>query len=495
MWYGVSNIAARLLTYVLTPYLTYFVFNSEAGKAEFGRYSFVYLLLPLLNVVYTYGMETAYFRYSQSEDHTRLYRTQISAILLTTLFFSGLLWLFELPLARFANLERNPEYVMWSGAIVGLDAITALPFARLRRENKPRKYALIKVAGIVVFVGVILVLFSIGKNPSSLNPALAYWLDRHWGTGFILFANILQALTSLALLSGALREYRPAMDLKLIRQLLPYSLPILITGFAGSINDNLNRVMFDKLYPAVDPDAALKELGEFTAAVRLSILINLSIQAFKMAAEPFFFSISQNKNAPETYARIMKWFVIVLCLMYLLVALFMDVWKYFVGEEYRDALSLVPVLLLSYVFLGIYYNLTVWYKLTDRTQYGMYIMLIGSVFTIVFNALFIPAWGYAACAWGALLCYGLMMVLSYAWGQRFFPIPYATKRMLTLLGGVVALTAAATWASARLPSAGMRLLLGSVLMAIYILFLSRLERQEFKAIASMVRQRTSRARV
>src|SRR5205085_598642 len=219
-----------------------------------------------------------------------------------------------------------------------------------------------------------------------------------------------------------LKDYRPSFDSEVFSKVFKYGFPILIAGFAGQINDSLNRVMFQKLYPGSDTET-LRLVGFYTAATRLAIVINLVIQAFKLAAEPFFFSISQEKNATSTYARVMKWFVILLALMFLNVMLYLDIWKYFVHKGYREALDVVPVLLLSYIFLGIYYNLTVWYKLTDKTHFGTYIMLCGAFVTILFNWLFIPTLSYYACAWGTLLCYGVMMFLSYYWGQKYYPIP------------------------------------------------------------------------
>jgi len=481
MWYGVSNIAARLLTYLLTPYLTYVVFTSgSSGQAEFGRYSFIYLLFPLMNVLYTYGMETSYFRFSQTEDQQKLYRTQFTSMLLSTGFLTLLLIVFRQPLAVFANVEQHIEYIGWCAAIISLDALSALPYARLRKENRPRRYAATKVLGIVVFVATIFILFSFGESLSQLHPAFRSWYQNHWGLGFILFANLLQAALTLLLLSKELRGIKLQIDPAILKRVLIYGLPILITGFAGNINEQIGRVMFEKMYPVKSSEESLRLLGIFTATVRLSIMINLAIQAFKMAAEPFFFSVSKDKNAPETYARVMKWFVIALGVMFLSVALFLDVWKYFVGPEFRDALALVPVLLLSYVFLGIYYNLTVWYKLSDKTQYGMFIMLIGAVVTIVFNYLLIRDWGYAACAWGALLCNGVMMVLSYYWGQKFYPIPYNTGKLLGYLGIMLTLFLVQAGVSSFSDHAAIRLLTGLLLFLIFLVIVVKRERTELK---------------
>ncbi|MBS1589930.1 MAG: oligosaccharide flippase family protein [Bacteroidetes bacterium] len=474
MWYGVSNIAARLLTYLLTPYLTYTLVGAR-GQLEFGKYSFVYAVIPILNVLYTYGMETAYFRYSQTEDNKQLYGTQLTAMLISTGLFSLLLWVFSAPVSVFANIQDHPDYVGWCALIVGLDAISALPYARLRKENRPRKYAVTKVAGIVVYVVSVVALFSAGK---SIVGETLY--NRYWGLGFILFANVLQSVVTLLLLFKELKDYRPMINKVLLSRVLLYGFPILIAGFAGTINDTLNRVMFQKLYP-VSEDESLRMVGIYTAAVRLSIMINLAIQAFRMAAEPFFFSMAKEKNAPETYARVMKWFVIALCVMFLSVMLYLDIWKYFVGRDYRNALNLVPVLLLSYVFLGIYYNLTVWYKLTDKTRYGAYIMLIGSVVTVAFNWILIPTWGYDACAWGTLACYGTMMVLSYAWGQKYYPIPYDLKKLLGYLSVMLILFFVQKSITGFTAMISLRIISGTLLFMAFFLFIFKREKAELKS--------------
>jgi O-antigen/teichoic acid export membrane protein len=481
MWYGVSNIAARLLTFLLTPYLTHML-TGDKGHLEYGLYSNIYVIFPIMNVLYTYGMETSFFRFSMTEDKTLLYRTQVSAMLFSTLLLTGLLYIFRSPVADFAELGTHVEYVGWCAIILGLDALSALPYARLRKDNRPRMYAFTKVVGIVVFVVTIVFLFSFGGKIAAGTPgsAFAIWYKEHWGVGFILFANMLQAIVTLALLFNELKDYRPAFDAAIFRKVLIYGFPILIAGFAGQINDSLNREMFLKLYPG-SKDQSLILLGFYSAAIRLSILINLVIQAFRLAAEPFFFSIAKEENARNTYARVMKWFVIILALMFLNVVLYLDVWKHlFLHREYWVALDVVPILLLSYVFLGVYYNLTVWYKLTDKTQYGTYIMVIGSVVTIVFNWLLIPVWGYHACAWGTLLCYGVMMVLSYYWGQKYYPVPYDLPRLLKYVGLMLVLFFINYGMSKVIASAVLHILCGTVLFAVYLYYIYTQERTELR---------------
>lgn len=479
IWYGVSNIGARLLTYLLTPYFTYTLTSTE-GQIAFGQNGYIYAIFPIMNVLYTYGMETAFFRFSTTEDNKKLYNTQVTSMLLTTLFFTALLLVFKEPLTSFAELGAHTEYIGWCAAIIGLDAISALPYARLRKENRPRKYAFTKIAGIMVYVTSIVFLFSFGDEIAASDPDSAFsnWYQHHWGIGFMLFANLLQSAVTLLLLFKELADFRPVVDKALLKKILVYSLPILITGFAGTINDTLNRVMFQKLYSA-DSTESLRQLGFYTAAVKLAVMINLAIQAFKLAAEPFFFSISKEQDAQHTYARVMKWFVILLALMFLNVTLYMDIWKLFVGE-YTQALDVVPVLLLSYVFLGIYYNLTVWYKLTDKTRYGMYIMVIGAVITIVFNWLLIPVWGYYACAWGTLLCNGVMMWLSYYWGQQYYRIPYATGKLLSYLGMMLLLYFVQYGISMLTEVFIVRFVTGTVLFVSYLLYIFRREKNEMR---------------
>lgn len=478
-WYGISNIAARLLTYLLTPYLTYTLIG-PAGQVEFGKQAFFYALFPVLNILYTYGMETSYFRFSMKEDSRKVYQNILSLLGLSTLVFTLLILVFDHLLAEFAEIPGRTEYIYWAAGIIGLDALAALPFARLRLENRPRKYALIKVVGIVVFVGLIVTQFQWGGAMAAEggDHFMARWYDRHWGLGFILFANLVQAALCLILLYKEwIRDFRFSLDPRLLGQILPYGLPILLAGFAGTINDSLNRVLFQKLYPA-DPQESLRQLGFFTAALRLSIVMNLMIQAFRLAAEPYFFSISAQENARLVYARVMKWFLILVSIAFLHVTLFIDLWQYFISPEYRQALDLVPVLLFAYMLFGVYTNLTIWYKLTDRTRYGAYIMGIGAVVTGIICYLGIPVWGYYACALAMVASHGVMVVLAYVWGQKYYHIPYRVPYLLRLLMGMGLLFFFHWGLIQQVDSLLIRLGSASLLFLAYLYWIYRLEREE-----------------
>ena len=487
VWYGLSNVVARLITYLLTPFLSR-VLTGARGALEAGSYTTVYGLLPLLNVLFTYGMETAFFRFSSSDNRSTLYRTQTSALLFSSLLLCTAMVVFAAPLAAFAEVPGRTDYVWLCAAIVGMDTLAALPYARLRGEGKPRKYAAIKVIGIVVFVGTIVALFSIrGWVEDNPRAVFSIWWQRYWGLGFILVANTLQSLLTLLMLGKELSDYRPQLDRAVLGKVLRYGWPILLTGFAGLFNDSLNRIMFVKLHDA-SREENLKLIGQFGMATRLAVMVNLAIQAFRMAAEPFFFSIAANEDARNTYARVMKWFVILLGGMFLSVALFLDVWKHFLGRGFRQDIGLVPVLLMSYVLLGIYYNLTVWYKNTDRTIYGTYTVCIGAVVAILINVIFIPRIGTAACAWSMLASAAVMVAVSYAWGQKFYPVPYAMGKLLGYLVLALLLWGVQRGVMEFAEERWMRVASGVVLMGVFGATISWAEREE---IVSIVKRRSA----
>jgi O-antigen/teichoic acid export membrane protein len=474
-------VVARLITYLLTPFLTR-VLTGARGALEYGTYTTIYSWLPLLNVLFTYGMETAFFRFSSSENKSSLYRTQTSALLLTTLLLCALMIVFATPIADFAEVPGRADYVWICAAIVGMDTMAALPYARLRGENKPRKYAAIKVVGILVFVGTVVALFSMrGWVESNPGGAFSAWWSQYWGLGFVLVANAVQSALTLVMLSKELADFRLQIDRTVLNKVLRYGWPILLTGFAGLFNDSLNRVMFVKLHDG-SREENLKLIGQFGAATRLAVMINLAIQAFRMAAEPFFFSLAGKEDAPRTYARVMKWFVILLAGMFLSVALFLDVWRHFLGRGFRGDINLVPVLLMSYVLLGIYYNLTVWYKNTDRTIYGTYTVCIGAAVAILINVLFIPRIGTAACAWSMLASAVVMVAVSYAWGQKFYPVPYGVGRLVGYLVFAVMLWGVQYWVMAFTDIAWLQVASGLVLMVVFGAAVWRTESVEIRSM-------------
>jgi O-antigen/teichoic acid export membrane protein len=438
LWYGASSIAARFLNYLLTPYLTY----ALSGPA-YGEMSLVYALIPFLNIIFTYGLETAYFRYSRNkEQEADVYNTSMVSLVTSTVVLTAVLLLFRNQLATLIGVEQHPEYLTWSAYIIALDALTALAFAKLRYEGRPRKFALVRIAGIIINIAFTFFFLSICPKIQKEDPNsfIGSFYNPNIGVGYVIIANLIQSFFTLLLLSKEFFSFKWKFNTKLWKEIILYSSPLILAGFAGMINETFDRIMLKWWTSAPTETAAKIEVGTYSACYKLSILITLAIQAFRMAAEPFFFSVANGQQPQRIYARVMKFFVITICFMFLAVALFLDVWKYFIqNKTFWDGLKVVPILLLANMFLGIYYNLSVWYKLSNKTSAGAWITIIGALITLIINYLFIPKFGYMACAWATFFCYGSMMAVSFVWGQKEYRIPYATKKLITYIVIVVLL--------------------------------------------------------
>ncbi len=438
LWYGIPTIASRFLGYLMNMALPFFVAMPEK-TADLVQ---VYTIIPFLNVLYAYGMETAYFRFSQTHDKQKLYSTLSISLFFSTLFFSAILLLSKTSIASLADLNDHPEYLLWMIAIIAVDNLNTLPFAKLRQENRPKRYAFARIAGIVINLSI--VIFFLGVAPSILrsNPDsfVKYFYNKDIGLGYYLLGNLCGSIFTLFLLFKEIRQIRFSFDTVLWKEVMKYSAPLIIVGLGGMINDVLSRLIYRHVVnlPKIQAD---HELGIFANIFRIALLITIMIQAFRMAAEPFFFNQSKNENAQRTYARVMKFFVIACCFMFLFIGLFLDVFKWifitFANPRWAEGLQVVPLLALGNIFLGIYYNLSVWYKLTDKNRYGALITIIGAVITIVLNVLLIPLLHYTGAAIATFSCYLFMMISSYKLGQKFYPIPYAVKKLIAYIAMVI----------------------------------------------------------
>jgi len=396
----------------------------------------VYAFIPFMNVVFTYGMETAYFRFSTKENKDDVFNTTSISILISTLLLSFVLILFYKPLATLLQIENHAEYLLMSAAIIGLDTLTTIPYARLRQDGRPRKFAFTKLFGIIINIISLYFFLSICPKWLAVNPS--HWCStffvKDWAVGYVLLANLIQSVITLLLLTKEFTGFKWQFNLTLWKSMMLYGIPLIVAGFAGMINETFDRIMLGWWAPVHTVIEAKAEVGIYAACYKLSILISLSVQAFRMGAEPFFFKQSTEENAPRTYARVMKFFVITLCLMFLAVSMYLDIWKYFIrNPRMYVGLRVVPILLLANMFLGIYYNLSVWYKLANKTMAGAWITLIGAGLTMIINYFFIPYYSYMACAWATFACYGSMMVVSYVWGQKHYRIPYAWKKLVSYI--------------------------------------------------------------
>ena len=483
--YGVTTVLGRFLNVFLTFWLTY-----EFGAEKFAIFSLAYAYVAFLNVIFTYGMETSYFRFSQ-ENHYKndVYSTSLLSIILTTLIFAAAMIYYAPQIADFWRVPDNPEYVKWFTWIIALDTLAAIPFARLRQQGRPIKYAAIKLANIVIYVAA--TYFFIKICPALLkkddNSFLRLVYDRKIDIGYTFIANLIASTATLLLLGKEILSLKFRFNFKLWKEMMMYSWPLLIVGLGGMINEVLNRILLDYRLP-YSFERNKFEVGIFNANWKVAALVNIFIQVFRIGAEPFFFNEAGKKDAQKTYARVMKLFVIVSCIVFLVVSLFADtIWgRYLMGvknhPEYAQGIPTIPVIALAYVFLGIYYNLTVWYKLTNKTIYGAYITLGGAVITIVFNYITIPYLGYWGSAWTTLLCYGFMMFVSYKQGQKHYFIPYAWKKLTAYVLISIAIYFVYYAIGFFTESTWVHFIAGLLLLLIFILFIGKVERKEFSKL-------------
>ncbi len=434
LWYGIPTIASRFLGYLMNLSLP-LIFAQPAKTADLTQ---VYAIIPFLNVLFTYGLETAYFRFSQDHDQKKLYNTLSVSLIASTILFTALLFIFKDTLANWANLDNHVEYINWMACIIFFDAVSTLAFARLRQENRPKKYAFARIAGIVLNILVVVIFMAIIPKyvVNHPNSFLGTFYNSKIGIGYYLIGNLCGSILTFLILRKEFSQIRIEFDGALWRKVMHYSYPLVIVGMGGIVNDMLSRLIYQHVVDLPEQQAK-DELGIFANIIRLSILITIAIQAFRMAAEPFFFNRSKEGNAPKTYARVMKFFILVCCFLFLGISLYIDVVKWFFlsinRSKWTEGLYVVPLFALGNIFLGIYYNLSIWYKLTNKNMMGAIITLSGAAITILLNILLIPRLHYLGAAISTFSCYLFMMVTSYVLGQKYYPIPYAKKKLIAYI--------------------------------------------------------------
>lgn len=430
-----SSVGVRMLNYLLTPILSYLMSDAR-GVADYGVYSLVYACIAFANIVFTYGFETGFFRYSNKEgiDKEQLFQTTFGSLLVSSIVLSTGIGLFSSEISNFLDFANHPEYILLALGIISLDAISTIPFAKLRQDGRPKKYAFVKLGGVLLNIVLVLLFLAFlpqyyTSHPNAWGSEWFYGQDR---ISLLLWANLIMNFFVFTMLFREWKTFRFKLDTALWKTVFQYASPMVFIGLAGMTNEVLDRLMLQKLLPTSD-EAAKMIVGVYSANYKLAIFITLFIQAFKMAAEPFFFKEAQDKNAPQLYARVMKWFVFTLCIAFLFTTLFIDVWKYFIAPNYRSGLGVVPILLMANICLGIYYNLSVWYKITDKMRAGVYITLLGAAITITGNYYLIPLYGMYATAWVTFACYFTMVMVSYLAGQKYFAVPYPLKAILKIV--------------------------------------------------------------
>ncbi|MFZ4057099.1 MAG: lipopolysaccharide biosynthesis protein [Ferruginibacter sp.] len=481
LWYGLPTIGSRFLGYILNFSLS-FIYQA-VDTADLTQ---IYAIVPFLNIVFTYGVETGYFRFVQKEDQKELYNTLSVSLLVSTFLFAGILLLLSQQLANATIMSAHPEYFIWLTGIIFFDTLSTLPFARLRQEGRPKKYAFVRVSGIVL--NVLIVVFFIGVCPAIAKKDPTHWLLSFYnptiGIGYYLIGNLIGSAFTFILLWREWISFRFKFNWPLWKTVMKYGYPLIIVGLGGMINEMLSRLVYQHV--ATIPEAeAKRQLGIFAANYRLAVLITIFIQMFKMAAEPFFFNHSGADNAKKTYARVMKFFVIACCFMFLFIGLFLDVFEKILTlkfAEYGEGIHIVPILAMGSVFLGIYYNLSVWYKLTNRNLFGAFITILGALITILLNIWWIPKFGYTGSAWATFCCYAFMMASSYWMGQRKYRIPYAKKKLIAYLVITTIVFFIHRGLVHLYDNIWFSIATGAVLFMAFFWFIALVERKEFKQL-------------
>lgn len=466
--YGLSQIIGRFLNYLLVP-----LYTGIFAPEEYGVVTEMYAYVTFFIVLLTYGMETAFFRFSgKLEDDNKVFGTATTSILISSGLFAVIGLAFAQPVADMLRYPNHAEYIRWFVMILALDAIVSIPFARLRQQNKPLKFAAVKLLNIGVNVGLNL-FFLLGCPAILKSDGFAFMhgfvntvYNPEMGIGYIFISNLIASLITVPLLAKELAGVKYGLDKKLWKEMFTYALPLMVVGFAGMINETLDRAILKYLLPR---ETAMHDLGVYGAVYKLSMLMTLFIQAYRYAAEPFFFSYAKNKDSGAMYARIMNIFVIICCVVFLSVTLFIDVFKHFLQDEaFWEGLHVVPILLLANMFLGIYINLSIWYKLGDKTNLGARISLMGAGVTILLNFSLIPVWGYVGSAWATLAAYFTMAVLNYIYGQKHYPIPYNLLKILTYIGLSILLYVVSWQASSYMPNSTTVYVLNAVLLLLFV---------------------------
>lgn len=443
--YGVSTMLGRMINFLLVM-LHSELFGPEELAVQVQLYAFTGIAL----VVYTFGMETSFFRYARDiVEREKYYNLILTAVILVSLLLSGIIFASSGSIADSIGYPEDARLVRWFSLIIAADSITSIPFARLRLEEKSRKFVAIRFGSILLMVGLnllFLVVFrdiSQGKYLASLKPVVDLIYAPELGADYIVLANLISSLVVIPLLRKELLNFRFTFDWSLFRPVWIYAFPILIMNLGAIINLMFDRVFLKELLPeGFYPGRTTEEaIGIYGQCFKLSIFMNLAIQAFKYAAEPFFFSKGMDKNAPPLFARIMKWFVIACSLMWVAISLNLDVLSHFFLRRsvYHEGVAVVPWLLAGFLFLGIYYNLAAWFKLTDKTEYGTYLSLTGAAVVISLNYILVPVMGYMGCAVAFAASGFVMMILCYYFGQKYYPVPYETGSALAYIAGSVLL--------------------------------------------------------
>ena len=424
--YGLSSIVARFINYLLVPVQTA---RFAASGGEYGVITNVYAYVSILIIVLTFGMETTFFRFMNREgEHPgTIYGTTLRMLATTSMVSIAVVLLLLRPIATAIGYGDHPEYVAVMYTTVAIDAFTAIPFAYLRQQHKPLKFAALKIANILLNI-TLNVLYLIVFPALHWDPLGIYDEQFTLDVAFVFYINLVCTLCTLLMLWRELRGFHHGFSMAACRRMLSYTWPLLVMGVAGQLNQAASQILFPYLYDGTVEEARA-QLGIYGACIKIAMIMVMITQAFRFAYEPFVFGKSKDKDNRATYAQAMKFYFIFTLLAFLCVMGYLDLLKFIIGESYWEGLRVVPIVMAAEIMFGVFFNLSFWYKLTDRTIWGAYFSGIGALVLITIDVLFIPRYGYMACAWAGFTAYAVSMLLSYFIGQRYYKVDYPLADM------------------------------------------------------------------
>lgn len=421
--YGVSSILGKFLGWLLVPLYTY----TLEKQADYGSVTNLYAWTALLLVILTYGMETGYFRFANKDlaNSDKVYGNSLISVGITSLFFVVLIVLFHHPIANILGYSTHSEFIWMLGITVAMDAFASIPFAYLRFAKRPIAFATLKF--VYILLNIFLNLFFLVVCPWLMKVApntIAWFYNAHYGVGYVFISNIIATTIQTAIMLKYVFVAKFTFDYKLLKQIFQYSFPLLFLGIAGTANQNLDKILFPFMQLGEHGKA---DLGIYGAVSKIAMVIMMFTQAFRYAYEPFVFAKNKDKDSLSMYANAMKYFIIISLFIFLGMVLYMDIFKYIIQHNYWAGLAVVPVILFSFIFQGIFFNLSIWYKLTDKNKYGAWLSTIGMIIILLGNIILVPKYSYWGSAWSAFVGYFIVMLLSYFFGQKYMPIKYDFK--------------------------------------------------------------------
>ena len=463
--YGVSSILGKFINWCLVP-----IYTRVLTTGEFGVMTNVYSYTALLAVILTYGMETGFFRFVNKgeDDPMRVYSTTLLSITATSILFVGFCFSFLTPISGFLDYGQHTDYIAIMAVVVGIDVVMTIPFAYLRYKKRPIRFATLRLLSIFITIAFTIFFLIICPKIYVSNPSLIDWFyNPHYKEGYVFVANLIGSAITLVLLLPELTGFKYVVDTNLLRRMLKYCFPLLILGIAGILNQTVDKIIYPLLFE--DKVEAFRQLGIYGACSRVAIIMMMFTQAFRFAYEPFIFAKNKDANNDKAYTEAMKFFIIFSLIIFLGVMFYMDIIKHFIGKDFYEGLDVVSIVMMGYILFGIYFNLSFWYKMVDKTYFGAIFSIAGCVITIVLNIIFVPIYGYMASAWATLICNLVMMLLSYYFERKYRPLPYDFKAIGLYFGLAIVLYAISCYI--RFGSEALRLAFNTVLFGIFFFVL------------------------